>query len=123
MNSVKIYLRSIVSDKTNQLLLFDSNRNGAVNDLVTIASAGSTITWKLDRRSGIKKIIRIYSKTGKGNVFHREPRRFYLFNIFSLKLSSKAEGEEAYSIDYLLCDKTRVTIDPTIKIPPPGLDD
>jgi hypothetical protein len=119
MKKVRIYLRAILVDDKNQLMLFDSNRNGAVNDLVTVVPAGSTITWKPDRCSGIKKILRIWSKTGKGNIFGKEPGRFWFFNIFFLKLPRSAEGEETYSIEYLLYDKTRVTIDPTIKIPPP----
>ncbi len=119
MKKVKIYLRSILVDKKSQLMLFDSNRNGAVNDLVTIAPAGSTIVWKRDRCSGIKKILRIYSKTGKGNVFRTEPRKCRFFNRYYLKLSQNAEGEEAYNIDFLLYGKTRITIDPIIKIPPP----
>ncbi len=119
MKKVRIYLRSIRDDEKNRLMLFDSNRNGAVDDLVTIVPAGSTITWKRDICSGVKKIIRIYSKTGKGNIFRTEPRRFLCFNIFYLRVPKDAEGEETYSIDYLLRNKTQVTIDPTIKIPPP----
>jgi len=119
MKNVTIYLRSISSPEKIKLMLFDSNRNGAINDLVTIAAPGSTIVWKRDRSSGIRRILRIYSKTRKGNIFRNEPTRFWFSNIFTLKLSPNAEGEEAYSIDFLLCDKTRVTIDPVIKIPPP----
>lgn len=119
MKKVKIYLRSLLANEKSQLMLFDSNRNGAINDLVTVVPAGSTIVWKRDRCSGIKKILRIYSKTGKGNVFRSEPRKYWFFNIFYLKLSRSAEGEEAYSIDYLLYSKTRITIDPIIRIPPP----
>ncbi len=119
MKNVRIYLRSILVNKKNQLMLFDSNRNGAVNNLVTVVPAGSTVIWKPDRCSGIKKILRIYSKTGKGNVFRKEPGRFWFTNTFCLKVPRVAEGEEAYSIDYLLYDKTRVSIDPVILIPPP----
>jgi hypothetical protein len=119
MKNSKIYLRAISFSEENRLMLFDSNRNGAINDLVTVVEAGSTIVWKLDRCSGIKSILRIYSKAGKGNVFLTEPKRFLFFNIFTLKLSPDAKGEEAYSIDYLLFDKTRVTIDPIIIIKHP----
>jgi hypothetical protein len=122
MKNVRIYLRSLSSNEKGRLMLFDSNRNGAINDLVTIAPAGSTVIWKRDRCSGIKRILRIYSKTGKGNLFRAEPRKFWFFNIFSLRLPRNAEGEEAYSIDYLLCNNTKVTIDPTIKIPPPKVN-
>jgi hypothetical protein len=119
MKYIKILLRAISSDGKNQLMLFDSNRNGAINDLVTIAQAGSTIIWKRDRCSGIKKVLKIHSKSGQASIFRSEPVRFWIFNIFTLKLSYTAKGEEAYSIEYLLRDNTKVTIDPTIKIPPP----
>lgn len=119
MKNVHIYLRSVKINEKDQLMLFDSNRNGAVNDLVTVVPAGSTITWKRDRCSGIKKILRIYSKTGTRNVFRTDPKKFWCFNIFCLKLTHDAKGKEAYSIEYLLFDKTRVTIDPIILIPPP----
>ena len=119
MKRVRIYLRSIKANERDQLMLFDSNRNAAINDLVTVAPAGSIVIWKHDRCSGIKKILKIYSKTGKGNVFRTEPKKHWLFNVFCLKLSKEAEGEEAYSIDYLLKSKKRITIDPIILIPPP----
>jgi hypothetical protein len=120
---IQIYLRAIFSGEKDNLMLFDSNRNGAINDLVTIAPAGSKVIWRLDRRSGIKKIIRIYSKVKNGNIFQAEPRKIWIFNIFVLRLPPKATGEERYSIDYVLCNKSKVTIDPTIKIPPPHIDD
>ncbi len=123
MKNTRIYLRSISSNEKNRLMLFDSNRNGAINDLVTVAPAGSTICWILDRCSGIKRILRIYSKTGKGNLFRAEPKRFWFFNIFTLRLPRDAKGEEAYSIDYLQYDNTKVTIDPTIVILPPKVND
>jgi hypothetical protein len=119
MKNVKIYLRSISSPENKQLMLFDSNRSGAIENLVTLAAPGALLTWKLDRCSGIKKIIRIYSKTGKGNIFRNEPKRLLFLEVFTLRLSSAAEGEEAYNIEYLLHNNTKVTIDPIIKIPPP----
>lgn len=121
MKKVKIYLRTILVNNETQLMLFDSNRNGAVNDLVTEAPAGSTLIWKTDNCSGIEKILRVYSKTGKGNVFHTEPKKCRFSKGFYLNLSTNAKGEEAYSIEYIPCGKEKVTIDPTIKIPPPPL--
>jgi hypothetical protein len=119
MKKVKIYLRSIVADEQNQLMMFDSNRNGAINNLATTVLAGSTIVWKLDRKNGIKRIERIYSKTGKGPVFMTEPHRTWICKSFVLKTSRDAEGEEAYSIDLILCNNSRLTIDPIIIIKHP----
>jgi hypothetical protein len=122
MKKVRIYMRSLSRTRekeNNRLMLFDSNRNGAINDLVTEVPAGSTIIWKSDRCSGISRILRIYSKTGKGNVFHTEPRKRLLCKSFILRLSQKAAGEENYSIEYLKRDKIRAIIDPVIRIPPP----
>jgi hypothetical protein len=119
MKKVKIYLRSIVVDDQSQLMMFDSNRNGSINNLATTVLAGSTIVWKLDRKNGIKRIERIYSKTGNGTIFRTEPHRFWIFKSFRLKTSRDAEGEEAYNIDLVLCNNSRLTIDPIIIIKHP----
>ncbi len=119
MKNTRIYLRSISVNEKNQLMLFDSNRNGAIDDLVTKANAGSTVRWKLDRCSGIKRILKIHSKSGKGNIFRTEPKRWWFFNIFYLALPKDAAGEERYNIEYQLYDNTKVTIEPTIIIKHP----
>ena len=41
--TVKIYIRAIVKGGKNSLALFDSHRNGDVNDLITGANVGDTI--------------------------------------------------------------------------------
>jgi hypothetical protein len=119
MKKVTIYLRSIEQKEKNHLAMFDSNRNGEIDNLTTLVPSGATIIWKLDFLSGIKSITRIYSKTGKRNIFKSDPRKRLLCKGFMLQLSKDAEGEEAYAIDYILCDDTKVTIDPYIRIPPP----
>ncbi len=119
MKNVKIYLRAIASNGKNELMLFDSNRNGAINDLVTTAYAGTTVIWKPDQRSGIKRILRVYSKSMQGNIFRTEPKRRWLCNTFYLNIPRDAKGEEKYGIDFLLCNNTKVTIDPTIIIKHP----
>ena len=100
-------------------MLFDSNRNGAVNNLVTEVPAGSTVIWRRDRCSGIQKILRVYPKKDKGSIFVTEARKRLFLNVYVLRIPKSAKGEESYNIDYRLRDKTEVTIDPTLKVPPP----
>lgn len=116
---VKIYLRSIVKDGENSLALFDSNRNGDINDLTTEVQAGATIIWKLDCCSGIKSITRIYSKEKEHTVFKSDPRKRLLCKGFKLQLEKRAEGKEKYTIECILCDNTELIIDPYIRILPP----
>jgi hypothetical protein len=121
---VKIYLRAIVKNGINKLFLFDSNRNGDINDLITEVPAGDTILWKFDCCSGIKSITRIYSKEDKHTVFLSEPRKRLLCKGFKLKLDIPEEDQERiekYTIECILCDNdnTELIIDPYIKVPPP----
>jgi hypothetical protein len=116
---VKIYLRSILKNGENSLAMFDSNRNGDINDLTTEVPAGETIIWKPDCCSGIKSITRIYSKEDKHNVFIDNPKKRFLCKGFKLKLEEGAKGTEKYAIEYIIGDDTKVTIDPYVKILPP----
>lgn len=119
MKTVTIYLRSFEDKGKSRLSLFDSNRNSGLDDLVTEVPAGAVIIWKLDCLSGIKNITRIYSKTGKRNVFKSDPKKRLLLPGFYLRLTEDAEGEEAYGIDFILCDGRPLTIDPYIRVKPP----
>jgi hypothetical protein len=119
MKTVKILLRSIEQDGKKRLAMFDSNRNSGIDNLTTIVPRGATVIWTMDCNSGIKTISKIYSKSGKRNVFKMDPRKRFLCKGLFLNISREAEGEEAYGIDYILCDGTPHSIDPTIKIPPP----
>lgn len=118
---VKIYLRSIVKDRKNSLALFDSNRNGDINDLITEVKAGDTIIWKLDCCSGIKNITRIYSKEKEHTIFKSDPRKRLLCKGFKLQLGKEAEGKEKYTIECILHNNTELIIDPYIRIPPPTI--
>ncbi len=119
MKTVTIYLRSVEQEGKKRLAMFDSNGNGDIDNLTTEVEAGATVIWKLDSFSGIRSITRIYSKTGKRNVFKNDPAKRLVWKGFMLQLSKDAEGEEAYNIDYILCDDTKATIDPYIRVPPP----
>src|SRR5512145_591180 len=103
MKTVKIYLRSVEQKERTRLSLFDSNRNGDFDDLVTIVTPETTIIWKLDFLSGIGNITKIYTKTGKRNIFKTDPRKIRFCKAFELRLSKDAEGEEAYAIEFTLC--------------------
>ncbi len=117
MKKVKIYLRSISSDKEHKLSLFDSNGNGGINELETVVFAGDEVVWKTDYKSGIKEITKIYSKEGKKNVFKKITKKNK--KGFSLKIPKDAKGKEAYGIDYLTKDGKEIKIDPVLKIKPP----
>ena len=118
---VKIYLRSIIKDRKNRLALFDSNRNGDINDLTTEVKAGDTIIWKLDCCSGIKSITRIYSKADKHPIFKEDPKKQELSKGLELKVPDTAvKGDkEKYTIECLLEDDSELIIDPYVRIPPP----
>jgi hypothetical protein len=116
---VKIYLRSVIQNGEKRLALFDTNRNGDINNLTTDVYAGDMVIWKLDCFSGIKSITKIYSKKGERNVFKTDPRKLLFCKAFKLQLAKDVKGTEAYTIEYMLCNKTKVIIDPFIKIQPP----
>ena len=103
--------------------MLDSNREGDIDNLISVVYAGSTIIWSLDCCSGIKSIIRIYSKEGKRNVFKSDPKKKFLSKSFKLQLENdiaeKEAEEEAYSIEYILCDGSKRITDPVIRVPPP----
>jgi hypothetical protein len=119
MRKVKIYLRSIEQKGEKRLALFDSNRNGDINDLVTEVEPGAKIVWTKDCCSGIKSISKIFSKKGDGTIFKMEPRKRFFCSGFTLIVPKDAKGEEAYNISYVLCDGKEISIDPYIKIIPP----
>jgi hypothetical protein len=120
MKAVKIYLRSIEQNGKNHLAMFDSTRKGDIDNLKTDVPSGGTVIWKLDCLSGIRSITKIYSKTGKHNVFISDPRRLLFSKGFSLQLPIVKEiEEEEYTIEYILCNDTKVTIDPMIRVLPP----
>jgi hypothetical protein len=122
--TVKIYLRAIVTKQgNNSLALFDSNRKGDINDLITDVNPGDKVIWKLDRCSGIRSITRIYSKEMKHPIFTSNPEKRGLCKVFELQVPKTAEPEdqEKYVIEYILRDDTKMMIDPYVRIPPPRI--
>lgn len=116
---VKIYLRSVIQNGEKRLALFDTNGNGDINNLTTDVHAGDLVIWTLDCCSGIKSITKIYSKKGERNVFIRDPIKRWLCKGFKLKVPESAKGKEAYTIEYILSDDTKMIIDPYVRILPP----
>jgi hypothetical protein len=122
--TVKIYLRSIVKHGKKHLAMFDSKREGDIDKLTTDVWPGDKIVWNLDCCSGIKSITKIYPKEGKGKIFQNDPKKLLFGKGFELhvpKFELDKEVIEAYAIEYILFDKTKVIIDPYIRIPPPRI--
>ena len=117
--TVKIYLRAIKQGDTNRLALFDSNRCGDIDDLITDAYPGDTIIWKLDCCSGIKSITKIYPKEKNPGAFEVNAKPQMLCKGFKFQLEKGVEGTANYCIDCILCDNTIVNIDPYIRVLPP----
>lgn len=119
MKTVYIYLRSVNADGREALALFDSNRCGGINNLVTEVPAGAKIIWLPDCCSGIKTIVSVRSKSGKGNIFTTEPKKRLLCRGLVLQLAKIAAGEEEYYVEYISSQGEKMRIDPYIKIKPP----
>lgn len=117
--AVKIYLRSLVKNGEKHLAMFDTNRQGDINNLTTDVYAGDKVIWKLDCCSGIKSITRIYSKEKEHPVFKSDPKKRFLCKGFKLHLEKGAEGKEKYTIECILSNNTELIIDPYIRVPPP----
>jgi hypothetical protein len=116
---VKIYLRALEQGHKNRLAMFDTNRNGDIDNLTTVVPRGENVFWKLDRCSGIKSITKIYSKNKERKVFKSDPTKLLLCKGFKFNTSESELETEAYTIEYILSDETKVVIDPYIRIVPP----
>ena len=116
---VKIYLRAIKQGDANCLALFNSNRQGDINNLTTDANVGDTVIWKSDCCSGIKSITKIYSKEDKHPVFKSDPKKRMLCTGFKLPIEKGAVGIEKYTVECILSDNTELITDPYIRVPPP----
>lgn len=116
MSTIRIYLRSIEQGDRFRLAMFDTNRNGAIDDLITVVHPGDTVVWKPDLKSGIKAIKQISAKTTKGTIFGKDPVKKLFCRHFVLHIPKDARGEEAYLIEYVLCNGKTLTLDPYIRI-------
>jgi hypothetical protein len=119
--AVTIYLRSIDIHNEKHLALFDSHREGGIDNLVTVAYAGEKVIWKPDCCSGIKRILKIYSKNGEKIIFETDPKKQFLCRGFEMYIPGTVDvgTQEAYTIEYLLYDDTKHILDPYVKIIPP----
>ena len=119
--TVKIYLRAIKKDNANHLALFDSNRCGDIDDLITDAYPGDTIIWKLDCCSGIKSITRIYPKEKEPGAFEVNAKPQMFCKGFKFQIEKGVKGTANYCIECILCDNKELNIDPYIRVPPPRI--
>jgi hypothetical protein len=113
---VKIYLRAIKRDGEDYLALFDSNRNGDINNLETVVEGGSTVIWQLDCCSGIKNITRIFSGEKEHPIFKSNPVKRFLCKGFKLQIEKGAKGREKYAIECTLNNDRELNIDPFIRV-------
>ncbi|NBC83510.1 MAG: hypothetical protein GVY19_09020 [Bacteroidetes bacterium] len=121
MNKIKIYLRSVNNDNEKRLALFDTERNGAIDELVTYANPGDLIIWKLDNCSNIKTIDSIFPKLKDGKIFRGgNPKKGNRGKTWKYRIPKDAEGDEAYGIGYTIGDGTSHIVDPQIRIKPPA---
>ena len=122
MKQVKIYLRSIEQDGQQRLSLFDTNRDGGFDDLVTEVEGGTTIIWALDKDSGISAVNSVESKNPKGDFIDFNPKKRIFCKGFKFCVPRvKEAGEIKYDIKYTPSgSKELLSIDPTIKIKPPN---
>ena len=117
-NKVIIYLRSVEVQGEKHLYLYDSNGTKAIDSLITDVKPGADVFWELERKSGIKKIMKINSSHGVRNIFKEDPSGVPFSKAFQLKLKNDVHDSEKYDIKVRLEDNTEKTIDPYLRIPP-----
>lgn len=117
-NKVVIYLRSAENTGGKHLYLYDSNGQAAFDSLTTVVERGDDIFWELERNSGIRKVTEIYPSEKRGTVFTENPKKIFLSKTFKYTIPNDAQRgtEEKYTIDFVLKDGTKDTLDPYIRI-------
>jgi hypothetical protein len=121
--TVTIYLRSIVQNGEKLTAMFDSKRAVDIDTLITDVNPGDKVVWKQASDSGIKSILKIYSKHGERIIFKTDPKKQQRANGFEMQVpeTAKIGDEEEYNIEYVLSNDTTVVLDPFIRIPPPSI--
>lgn len=114
---VTIYLKSVEINGQRHLLMFDSNTDADIDNLITDVRKGGKVKWTVARNSGIDKINRIYPKTDKPQIFQKEPVQSGNFFILDVPDDVETGTVEEYLISFTLKDSTKVTIDPYLRIP------
>ncbi len=99
---------------TNHLFMHDTV-SACIDTLGTEAKRGSTVFWKLDRCSGIKRIDTMYFKPGK--TWENMPEIVIEHNRARLYIDPKAPlGDHYYAVEVILKNDSTLTIDPYIRI-------
>jgi len=118
---VKIYLKAIEEDGEMHLKMYDSNKpeDKVIDELETLVPPGSTVIWKRTLSSGIKRIDKIGSKSGDGNIFKGDAQPIPNTKRFKLEIPEDVSSgeEEAYYIKFEDKDGKLHEIDPYLRIP------
>jgi len=120
--TVTIYMKAKKIDGEKHLRMYNSyDRDKKVDDkLVTEVPPGATVIWKRTWFSGIKKIEKIGSKSGEGNIFKEDAKQIPNSKTFKIEIPADASPgeEEEYDIDFLDRGDNPHSIDPYIRIRP-----
>jgi hypothetical protein len=119
---VKIYLRYIKHDGKPSLALYDSEGNGGIDHLKTVAKQGSTVYWLLDCKSNIKDVLDVYAKDKEAGweLIRNEPKKNVICRGFKVHIPKDAPaGTIDYGIIVKLCNGEEFPVDPMLVIPPP----
>ena len=119
---VTIYLKAKKIDGKIHLKMYDSNKpkERVVDKLETLVPPGSTVIWKRSWFSGIKKIEKISSTSGNGNIFKEEAQPIPKSKRFKLEIPKDVSAGEKEKYDIVFVDKDNITsppIDPYLRIP------
>ncbi len=120
-NNVTIYLKKVVEIEGKMHLemynSYDPGKKVVVDSLLTIVKPGMIVFWEPERESGIKKIGRIGSSIGIGNIFKKDASKVFLSKKFRLRVPGDASGEEKYDIIFEDEEGEPGNIDPHLIIP------
>ena len=121
LEEVSIYLKAHEIDGKMHLKMYDSNDPTivVVDTLHTYVRDSTLVIWRLADQSGIKKILKISPKNGRGNIIIRDARGFLTSQKKKLKIPDKQtpDDEEEYLIKFKDSDGNPHTIDPYLRIP------
>ncbi len=117
LKEVTIYLKSVEINGVKYLLMFDSNTDADINNLKTVVREGGKVKWTLAANSGIVEIDRIFPNADKPKIFLKEPTQSGKYFILDVPADVEPGTEEKYLISFTLDNKTKVTIDPYLRIP------
>ncbi len=119
---VNIYLKSLATltpgGTVYTLAIRDSNGHSGHDNHSARIPKGAKVSWELDEDSCISEILEIQAMNPKSGLFKEGPYRVSE-GKFEAKVKDTPNTEpEKYYITYIAFNKTKVTIDPYIRIIP-----